>query len=191
MQYRDEFNAQLYTNSDGATDWSATPWVEVVDGGDPTSDEILVDSDTDQNPDEDYVLIVSGKDGEMISRPVDLALCATGTPTLSFDWRPKDDLTGGKEVYLDLYNPTDGWVQQTVLSGVETTTYTTYSQVVPAAFRVAGVEMRFRNSSTNDKKLYVDNVQIAQQCDVITPGTAAGDPPTLVQATDGYGIGSW
>ncbi len=187
VQYLDRFDNQAYNNTNGTTNWAATPWVETLDGGSPTGGDIEINSDNDPNPARVNVLYVKGKDGRSISRPINLAGCAAGTPTLSFDWRLKDDLTGGKEVYLDLYDGTN-WVQQAVFAGAKTTDYATYSQTIPAQFRVAGAQLRFRSSITNDKLLYVDNVKIDRLCDVITPLTDAGTPPTLVATTNGYGL---
>ncbi len=187
VQYLDRFDAQAYNNTNGATNWAATPWVETVDGGSPTGGDIEIKDDNDPSPARVNVLYIKGEDGRSISRPINLAGCATGTPTLSFEWRLKDDLTGGKEVYLDLYNGTS-WVQQAVFAGSKTTGYAIYTQTIPAQFRVAGAQLRFRSSITNDKLLYVDNVKIDRLCDVITPLTNAGTPPTLVATTNGYGI---
>ena len=189
VQYLDRFDNQLYNNTNGTTNWAATPWVETLDGGSPTGGDIEIKNDNDPNPERVNVLYVKGKDGRSISRPINLAGCATGTPTLSFEWRRKDDLTGGKEVYLDLSS--DGganWAQQAVFSGTATAGYSTYTQTIPAAFRVAGAQLRFRSSITNDKLLYVDNVKVERLCDVITPLTNAGTPPNLVQFTNGYGL---
>ncbi len=187
VQYLDQFTAQTYSNSNGITSWTSTPWVETVDGGSATGGDIEIKNDNGVSPERVNVLYIKGKDGRAISRPINLAACSTGSPTLSFEWRRKDDLIGGKEVYLDLYNGTT-WVQQAVFSGAQTATYATYSLLIPAQFRVAGAQLRFRSSTTNDKYLYVDNVKIEGMCDVITPLTTAAAPPDLVLAASHYAV---
>ncbi len=184
-QYRDEFNVEQYTNSDGVTAWSGLPWVEPTDGGSPTGGDIQIDSDNDQNPDEDFVLIVTGRD-EAIRRPIDLSGCASARVT--FDWRPKDNLTGGREVYLELFDGA-AWTRQAVFTGSSTTTYTTYTQTVPPQFLVAGAQLRFySNNANNNRDFYVDNLEVDAACDLVTAGTAAGAPAALVQSTDNYAI---
>ncbi len=163
--------------------------METGDGGSPTGGDIKIDKDGDPDPERVNVLYVKGKDGRSIRRPVDLGACATGTPTLSFDWRRKDDLTGGKEVYLEYSTNGTTWsAPQATFSGEKEDVYRTYSQVIPAAYRVAGAQLRFRSSDDNDKLLYIDNVRIEGLCDVIAPLTTAAAPPDLVLASSHYAV---
>ncbi len=170
VQYRDEFtNQDELDSSNGATNWSSTPWV--------------LGADTEIK---DGVLTLKKAD-EQATRAAALVTCATGTSTVSFNYERTDDDIDA--VFEMRSSPSATWVQQADLSGNEGSG--TISQPIPAAFRVAGAQIQFRLLPTSeDKDLEIDNFQIEQTCTSAT-AVAAGTPPAFEPASRWVPVGRW
>ena len=84
--FLDSFDTTSYSNSDGAADWSASPWIETGDNGSPSGGDITVE--VDDCPDSGDRCIEFDNDagiGASIERGIDLS--GVDSATLVFDYR--------------------------------------------------------------------------------------------------------
>ncbi|MFW2336578.1 MAG: hypothetical protein ACN4IE_22510, partial [Ilumatobacter sp.] len=183
-EYRDDFSPTAADGSDGATDWSSTPWVKTgADGTSETGGNTRIENGR--------LRIRTDEEQVFFARAFDLSGCTGQTATLSFDWEKDGDLND--TVFVELFNPgTSTWEVQTSFFGGPDTTGT-YSTAIANQFFAAGAELRFRTTA-NDKieDFFVDNVEISTDglCGLITPDPAVGTPPSLVEPADGFAIGA-
>ncbi len=189
FQYRDEFNLEAYNNNNGTTNWTSN-WVETGDGnpGTPTGGDIKFVDDGSTTDGREYVLQID-EPNRSIARSYSLSACATGTATLSFDWKKDEDLNG--TVSVEVQNATTmAWSPITSFTGAKTSTYATFTSTpAQSAAIIAGSQVRFSTDGTNNKKLFFDNVQIARSCEVVAPNTPVSAPPSLVAApTQSYSL---
>ena len=184
LQFRDEFSLESYANNNGTTNWTSN-WVEDGDDGNPTGGAIRFVDDGDPPPADGRQFVLQlDKSNDSIARSYSLASCTTGTATLSFDWRKRENLTGTLFVEVLTGSPASSlssWTPLTTFSGGDTASYDTYtSPTADSATLIAGSQIRFRTSSDYDKRFYFDNVQIERSCEVVAPNTPVSPPPNLV-----------
>ncbi len=95
--YEDEFASANYNNSNGLTNWTSTPWVEINDNNNPTSGRIYIISG-------ELFMRGSSSVNPTIERAVNLANATTAT--LSFDYRETGNLEPADRIEIDVYNGT-------------------------------------------------------------------------------------
>ncbi len=156
--FRDEFNAQSYTGSDGSLSW-ATNWQETGELTSPTSGDIRIINDIGN-----YQLLVRD-DGQTVMREVDLSNAVSAI--LSFDYR-RENLSGSSD-YVSLqvsYNGGTSWAELDRFTGTaDDASYTSTSYVLNAASLSSNTLIRFLTplfGMSNSNGVMFDNVQI--QC---------------------------
>ena len=171
VRYLDGFDERDYDRDNDTVD----EWIEINDDNSATNGDVRIVADTDQNPDEQFVLEIEG-DAVGIRREIPLSNC--GPADISFDWRPRENLVPNNETYLEFSADGINWVRQpAVFNGSQSTTYTAFTQSIPAAFLVADAEVRFITSTSNGRRMYVDNFDVTQVCGLVAPGTSVGAAP--------------
>jgi len=160
--FRDEFNAQVWSGSDGTLAW-AMDWLEWGEGGTPTGGDIMVIDDMGPYSARIRDNGTSGA-GAGIRREADLSAYATAT--LSFDFRRDGPDNAADYVTADVSD--DGGATWTELdrfvgegNGTEDPTYQSRSYDI-TDFRAPNTRIRFLSSpdfGTQDV-VYFDNVEI-------------------------------
>ena len=84
VDYRDEFNDDVYTNNDGSASFS-TNWTEFGEGTDPTGGDIRIETDTDTDPDQTPYQLRLKDDDRGVQRSANLS--SAGGATVSLDFR--------------------------------------------------------------------------------------------------------
>ena len=159
---RDEFNAQVWSGSDGTLSW-ATDWLEWGEGGTPTGGDIMVMDD--QGP---YSARVrdngTSSNGAGIRREADLSAYATAT--LSFDYRRDGPDNANDYVTVDVSdNGGATWTELDRFIGEGTNTadpdYVSTSYDI-SAYMSVNTRIRFLSSPNfgNQDVVYFDNVEI-------------------------------
>ncbi|MEZ4707418.1 MAG: SdrD B-like domain-containing protein [Caldilineaceae bacterium] len=156
--YRDEFTVNTsYAGSDGALDWSSTPWRETESDGVPTLGNIQIVTDLG-----DPALRFAGS--LIISRTVDMTAFADGTATFSFEYRREDLELTGNTLNIE-YSPDGGatWILLDTITGASNDTlYQLASYTINSSS--ANTVIRFRSTniaSAISDRIFIDNVQIA------------------------------
>ena len=158
----DEFNAQVWSGSDGTLSW-ATDWLEWGEGGTPTGGDIMVMDD--QGP---YSARVrdngTSSNGAGIRREADLSAYATAT--LSFDYRRDGPDNANDYVTVDVSdNGGATWTELDRFIGEGTNTtdpdYVSTSYDI-SAYMSVNTRIRFLSSPNfgNQDVVYFDNVEI-------------------------------
>jgi hypothetical protein len=160
--FRDEFNAEVWSGSDGTLAW-ATDWLEWGEGGTPTGGDIMVMDDMGPYSARIRDNGTSGT-GAGIRREADLSAYATAT--LSFDFRRDGPDDAADYVTADVSD--DGGATWTELDrfagegqGTEDPTYQSRSYDI-TDYRAPNTRIRFQSSpdfGTQDV-VYFDNVEI-------------------------------
>ncbi len=167
-------HAQSYSNSDGVTAWAGTPWVESGDGAtSPTNGRIQILADAPQG----NVLQVRGNDdGRSIRRPINLAACAHRHVELRLAGGPETSPAGRcTSTCHPMAEPTGSNRRRSPARRQLDTP--TYSLAIPAQFRVATAQLRFRTATNNGERFNVDNVKVEGLCGVVAPLTNAARRP--------------
>jgi hypothetical protein len=160
--FRDEFNAQVWSGSDGTLAW-ATNWLEWGEGGTPTGGDIMVMDD--MGP---YAARVrdngTSSNGAGIRREADLS--AYTTATLSFDYRRDGPDNANDYVTVDVSNDGGGsWTELDRFIGegnnTEDPSYVSTSYDI-SAYMSVNTRIRFLSSPDfgNQDVVYFDNVEI-------------------------------
>ncbi len=160
--YGDDFAQLDYDGSDGTIDWSATPWVEEFDGGDPTAGVVQVVNDPSYC-ETDNCLQLTG-DGSVkdraATRRVDLA--GAGFATLSYDYL-RFNWWSCRVRVQSRPNASSGWslLATYPVSGGTDPAPISASHSIPLADISATTEVRFIVDEWCDpERFYVDNVLI-------------------------------
>lgn len=162
--FRDEFNAQVYSGSDGSLAW-ASDWQEINESDGPAAGDERVFADLYENPPmPTYQMHVRDNDGggEGVMRSLDLSGAATAT--LSFDYKPAllDDSNDYASVQMSTTGATGPWTEVVRFAGpADETAYQAYSTDV-SAFISANAVLRIMTSPNMGSSDYVffDNIQI-------------------------------
>ncbi|MEZ5542662.1 MAG: DNRLRE domain-containing protein [Pseudomonadota bacterium] len=164
--FRDEFNAQVYSGSDGTLTW-ASDWIEVNEADGPTLNDERVFADLYESPPmPTYQLHVRDNDGggEGVMRALDLSGAATAT--LSFDYKPAglDDSGDYASIQMSTAGASGPWTEVARIAGpANETAYQPYSVDI-SAYNSANAVLRILTSPNMGSSDYVffDNIQI--QC---------------------------
>ena len=154
--FRDEFNARVYSNSDGTLSW-ATNWQETGETTNPTSGDIRINSDAGN-----YQLQVRD-DGQTVMREADLG--DAGSATLSFDYR-RQNLNGSNDyVAVEVsYDGGSNWDELDRFTGTATdSSYLPYSRALDSNSLSSNTRIRFRTPNSgmsNSNMVWFDNIQI-------------------------------
>lgn len=162
--FRDEFNAQLYSNNDGTLNW-AGDWIEINESDGPMLNDERVFADLYENPPmPTYQLHVRDNDGggEGVMRALDLS--GAGTATLSFDYKPAllDDANDYASVQMSSTGSGGPWTEVVRFAGfADETAYQPFSADI-SAFISANAVLRIITSPDMGPSDYVffDNIQI-------------------------------
>ncbi|MDH3509042.1 MAG: hypothetical protein OEQ25_18025, partial [Gammaproteobacteria bacterium] len=159
---RDEFNAQVWSGSDGTLKW-VSPWQELYEGGTPTGGDIMVIDDLGP-----YSARVrdngTTNNGAGIQRQADLS--AYSSAMLSFDYRRDGPDNADDYVTVDVSADGGGsWTELDRFAGEGTNTsdpvYVSTSYDITSHMG-SNTRIRFLSSPTfgNTDIVYFDNVQI-------------------------------
>lgn len=154
--FRDEFNAQSYSNSEPTLPW-ATDWEETGESTSPTGGDIRITNDVSS-----YQLQVRD-DGQTIMREADLS--QAGSATLSFDYR-RENLNGtGDYVAIEVsYNGGTDWNELDRFTGsANDSSYTSTSYPLDSNSLSANTRIRLLTPGSgmnNSNKVWFDNIQI-------------------------------
>lgn len=162
--FRDEFNAQVYSGSDGTLPW-ASDWIEVNEADGPTLNDERVFADLYESPPmPTYQLHVRDNDGggEGVMRGLDLSGAATAT--LSFDYKPAllDDSGDYASIQMSTGGTGGPWTEVARIAGpADETAYQPFSIDI-SAYISANAVLRILTSPTMGSSDYVffDNIQI-------------------------------
>lgn len=162
--FRDEFNAQLYSNNDGTLNW-AGDWIEINEDDGPTLNDERVFADLYESPPmPTYQLHVRDNDGggEGVMRALNLS--GAGTATLSFDYKPAllDDANDYASVQMSSTGTGGPWTEVVRFAGyADETAYQPFSADI-SAFISANAVLRIITSPNMGSSDYVffDNIQI-------------------------------
>ncbi len=154
--FRDEFNADSYSGSDGSRDW-ATDWLEINEADGPgAGDEAVADDQSD------YQLRVQNNDngGEGVEREADLS--SYSSATLSFDYR-RHSLDDPAD-YVSVAVSSDGgasWTELDRFEDGEDSSYQSASYDITAHI-APNTRIRFLGSADlgGGDRVWFDNVQI-------------------------------
>ncbi|MBU0675377.1 MAG: hypothetical protein KJ950_12095 [Proteobacteria bacterium] len=168
--YRDEFNAQLYSNNDGSLNWS-TDWLEINDDGDPTgSDERIL---TDLGADFSLRVRDNNNGGEGVEREADLSTFTAAT--LTFDYR-RNSLDDAND-YVAVWASGDGGTSWTELPGSRLAGPTNDAAYQSASFDLTpyiavNTRIRFLSSADlgNNDQVYFDNIEISDPTLLVCAG---------------------
>jgi hypothetical protein len=159
---RDEFNAQVWSGSDGSLSW-ASNWTEIYEGGTPTGGDIMVIDDLGP-----YSARVrdngTTNNGAGIQRQANLSAFASAT--LNFDYRRDGPDNANDYVTVEVSSDGGGsWTELDRFIGEGTNT--TDPSYVPTsyditAFMSSNTRIRFLSSPSfgNTDIVYFDNVEI-------------------------------
>ncbi len=180
--YRDEFGAAAYNNSDGTQVWTST-WVESGDDGTATGGRVKVDAGK---------LSFFNMDSRVIERAVDFSSADVAQPvTLTWDWQR---VNGNESVKVQLFVG-GAWqdVGSASGSGTGSETYIlTTAQKAATAMRFVGGDNNWGNET-----VLVDNVNFAFTGTTLAVGTLDnipaganadlndGTPSAMVTTADG------
>ena len=159
--FRDEFNAQSFSGSDGTLSWTGD-WLEVGESDGPTSGDVMVTDD-----ESNFRLQIRDNDngGEGVEREMDLA--GASTATLTFDYRrqglnnPNDYV----KVEISANGVTGPWTEIGRFAGGggggTDSAYQPYSQNI-SAYISGNTRIRFISSPNmgNTDIVWFDNVEI-------------------------------
>ena len=157
--YRDEFNAQSFSGSDGTLAWSS-PWQEVGESNGATSGDIQV-----LDEDDAFELRIRDNDngGEGVERVADLSAMETATLTLEYR---RDGLDNANDyVALSISSSGTGgpWTElDRYAGGGEDDDTNQQASYDISSFIASNTAIRLRSSSTNGNTdtVYFDNVEI-------------------------------
>ena len=153
--FRDEFNTEVYSGSDGTQAW-ATDWLESGEGDGPVAGKVEVLNDIS-----DFQLQLREKD-RGVEREADLS--GYTSATLTFDYRR--EALGNADDYLAVEISSNGgstWTEIDRLVGPGTdSSYQGASYDISAHIAV-DTRIRLKTSGTNGKndKYFIDNVEIS------------------------------
>ena len=151
--FRDQFDLQVYSNSDGDSAW-AGDWFEEGEITNPTAGDIQINTDASN-----YQLKVQDDDNK-ITRELDL-IGGHSAATLRFDYR-RAGLENGEYVAVEVYNGAT-WRELDRFQGAATDgTYTSVSYDIIADL-AANTRIRFSSplgGMNDDDDVWFDNVEV-------------------------------
>jgi uncharacterized repeat protein (TIGR01451 family) len=179
-EYFDQFSTASYSNSDGTTDWSGTPWVETNDDGNPEGGKIWVYTALQRDLRFEGTSVT---DTFWIERPVDLRGVATAT--LEFRYDEDGSLEATDQFTVSVF---DGATWHVLLS--ESGNFGGFHTFGPQSiitYANSDTRIRFQVTgfSGGGERVEVDDVEVAWE---FSPIAAGRTPPGLVIAADGYDL---
>ena len=176
QQYRDTFGTAALNNTNGATNWSPTPWVESGDNGNvnsATAGQIQITGGTLQFRDSDTD---AGNGTATIQRAVNLADFSTATLSYSVNEVGFDAGELVTVTFSDDGSFSAGHIQTIQTINNNTNNAGTFSAALTGTF-TANAAIRFVVSGTNNNNaadiVSIDNVNIATT--TVAPGGQPGD----------------
>ncbi len=157
--YRDEFDAETFSGSNGTLDWSATPWQEVGESDGPTGGDVRIDNDVS-----DFQLRIRDNQngGEGVERLIDLD--GATSATISLQYR-RQDLDNGND-YVALLVSMGGlagpWTEIDRFGTNNDSSYQSYSRDI-SSFISANTAIRLRSSPNmgNSDTVWFDDIEVS------------------------------
>jgi uncharacterized repeat protein (TIGR01451 family) len=176
--YSDDFDPTpaSFSGTDGATDWSGTPWVDSQGDG-PSSGNVQVALHQ-----ADLALRFTNANGLSVSRAANLT--AAVTATLRFDYYATG-LKAGEVINVQVRGKGSGWTTLLAI-GSDTATYTPFSADI-IAYAGSDFQLQLIQGNKTGGIVYIDDVQIAFN-NRGWQTSAGGAPPNLVTAGAGYAL---
>jgi len=168
--YKDMFDVQSYSNSNGSLDWRDYPWIETNDDDDPVNGQIEIQND------QLYIHRISSD--MSIAREVNLSIpFATVTLTFDFDNSEMDD----EVLNVDIYDGSD-W---STVGTIDKDSTSPFHYVLSDTQKSANTQIRFSSGSNSwdihnfpsfiDDEIYIDNIQFELFIDRDSDGVEDND----------------
>ncbi|MCU7870564.1 MAG: DNRLRE domain-containing protein [Candidatus Thiodiazotropha sp. (ex Lucinoma borealis)] len=162
--YRDEFNAQSFSGSNGTLDWSGTSWSEVGESDGATSGDVQVR--TDQS---NYQLRIrdNNNGGEGVERLVNLSGAINAALTFHYRRMNLDSSTDYVELSISSTGTSGPWTPLDQIGATNDSTYQAYSRDI-SDYISANTVIRLRSSPSlgGTDTVWFDNVQV--ECEGLT-----------------------
>ena len=151
--FRDEFNAQSYSNNDGTQNWGGD-WVETGEPTNPTGNDIQIENDIS-----DFQLRLRNKN-RTVTRLLDLS----GFTGATFTFESRREALDGSSDYLVIEVTSDGsnWTEIGRLEGSANDSSYQPNSIDITGYTSNQAGIRFRTSSGNGKNdlFYIDNIEV-------------------------------
>ena len=174
--YLDQFNARVYTGSNGTLAWGTSAWAEIGDDGDPTSGEVQVRNDIST-----YMARIQN-DLRGLRRQANCSGYTSATLTFVYQRRAFDDANDWVEIQVSPTGAAGSWTTPSGgrFAGPTNDTTNQSASFDISSFISSTTNIRFYSSPDlgRDDSFYFDNVQIALSRRV-TSTAPGGDPPNL------------